>query len=375
MPSRVLICRSNPVDPDPRVEKIARALRDSGREVRVLAWDHSGTRPPARESGGIEILHTGPVLRARRGLGNLPALAGWQAALLGRLIRLRGSYDLIHACDLDTLLPALVARALFHKQVIYDIFDFYADMLRATPAPVVRMVRAVEIAGLSRADGVILADDSRREQIRGSRPRRLAVVYNSPEEQPAPPPPASPPGSLRIAYAGNLQAERGLFDLLEVLRTHPGWRLDLAGFGPEQARAADEAARLPNVTWHGQVPYARALALNAAADALIAVYDPRVPVNRFASPNKVFEAMLLARPVIVAAGTGADRLVEQAGCGLVVPFGDREALARAFESLDQSPSLRGELGRNGRACYEQRFAWGKMRSVLLDLYRQVEEQS
>jgi len=38
----VVITRSNPVAPDPRVEKIARALQGKGYRVSIVAWDRSG---------------------------------------------------------------------------------------------------------------------------------------------------------------------------------------------------------------------------------------------------------------------------------------------------------------------------------------------
>ena len=41
-PVDVVICRSNPVAPDPRVEKCAEALVKAGYGVRILAWDRSG---------------------------------------------------------------------------------------------------------------------------------------------------------------------------------------------------------------------------------------------------------------------------------------------------------------------------------------------
>ena len=51
---------------------------------------------------------------------------------------------MVHACDFDTILPALMCKWLWKIKVIYDIFDFYADHLRATPNLIKRMIRAVD---------------------------------------------------------------------------------------------------------------------------------------------------------------------------------------------------------------------------------------
>jgi glycosyltransferase involved in cell wall biosynthesis len=143
-----------------------------------------------------------------------------------------------------------------------------------------------------------------------------------------------------------------LFELLEVMKSHPHWRLDLAGFGGDQARILERASELPNVTWHGRVSYPLALELSYRADVLFATYDPSIPNHRYSSPNKIFEAMMLAKPVIVACDTNMDRIITQADCGLVIPYGDKEALDRALTRISSDPDLKRKLGENARKAYD-----------------------
>jgi glycosyltransferase involved in cell wall biosynthesis len=66
-------------------------------------------------------------------------------------------------------------------------------------------------------------------------------------------------------------------------------------------------------------------------------------------PSKVFEYMAAGRPVVFAGtGEGAE-VVEGAGAGLTVPYGDERALAERLRELARDDSLRAELGANGRA--------------------------
>jgi len=371
----VVILRATPIQPDPRVEKIGRALVGAGYAVRALGWDRAGDLPALENAAGFPVLRLSVRAPWARGLRNLPALLRWQIALLGWLGRERSSYQIIHACDFDTVLPALWAQRRWGKRVVYDIFDFYADMLRATPNPLRRILRGLEQMAIRQADALLLADPSRYAQIAGARPRRSAVIYNAPEDSAAdssaPLPGTHPASSLRLAYVGLLQVERGLLPLLDVLADHPEWHLDLAGTGAESDLITRQAARLPNVTWHGRVPYAQALALNAAADVLPALYDPAIANHRYASPNKLFEGMLLGKPVIAARGTNFDRLVLEENCGLVVDYGDRAQLTAALRQLED-PDLRLQQGKNARQAYETRYGWQRMRERLLDIYRQVE---
>jgi glycosyltransferase involved in cell wall biosynthesis len=370
---RVLICRATPVAPDPRVEKIARSLQQAGCQVRVLGWDMNGQMPLEEVVNGVAVHRCRVKAEFGRGLANITHQLRWQIALFGWLRRNRSSYDVIHACDFDTLLPALAAGRLWGKKVIYDIFDFYADMLRATPAVVVSAIRRLDLALIGHADAVILADEARIAQIQGSKPKRTAVIYNALPSRPLPEPDPQPvgDGGLRIAYVGNLQVERGLLILLEVLRRQPRFCLDLAGFGPDQEEILAAAGDLPNVNWHGRVGYERSLELSRQADVLLATYDPRILNHRYSSPNKLFEAMLLGKPLVAARGTNMDLLVEQEQCGLVVTYGYVGELEAALLRLSREPTLRAQLGKNARQAYEETYNWGEMELRLLDLYREV----
>jgi len=303
-------------------------------------------------------------------VGNFPALLRWQQGLLIWLLRNRASYDVIHACDFDTILPALLCKLVGGKTVVYDIFDFYADHLRATPSWLKAAIRRVDLWAIRQADALILADDSRREQISGTTPRRLVVVYNTPPDLLDQVVPAIRPAgtALHLAYIGLLQVERGLLEMVDVLRRRPEWSLDLAGFGGDQEHILSAAQGLPNLIWHGRVPYERSLELSAAADVLFATYDPEIPNHRFSSPNKLFEAMMLGKPVLVCQGTNMDRLVTENDFGLVIPYGNVVALEEALQRLHADEALRHRLAQNARRAYQEIYTWERMETRLRDLY-------
>jgi glycosyltransferase involved in cell wall biosynthesis len=380
--TRIVICRSNPIDPDPRVEKIARSLASAGYSVSLLGWDRTGKLalsdtldPPSSRSEPIQIYRIPLVAPFGHGMANLPNLLRWQWRLLGWLVRQREQFDLIHACDFDTILPALACKILFGKKVIYDIFDFYADHLRATPELLKRLIRSADLRAIGKADALILVDDARWEQISGARPRRSAIIYNSPAEPASLPPldpaPVQAGTGLRLAYIGLLQKERGLLEMLAVLHQHPTWQLDLAGFGGDEEEIQAACQALPNCHWHGRIPYYQALQLSQAADVLFATYDPQIPNHRFSSPNKVFEAMLLGKPIIVARNTNMDRMIEGAQCGIVVEYGNVLDLERALVQLEQDPALRQSLGQNARLAYQTIYSWQEMDKRLIKLYGEV----
>lgn len=374
MPPQVVICRSNPVAPDPRVEKISRSLASDGYSVTALGWDRTGKLPRSQTTDGLRITRLSIPARYGSGLMNLPALLAWEFGLLGWLVKHRQSYEIIHACDFDTIIPALLCKMLWKKRVVYDIFDFYADHLRRTPGFLKRLIRRIDYWAIQKADGVILVDDARREQIRGSRPRALISIYNSPEDVPYHRDHtivSQAKNGLRITYVGLLQVERGLFEMIDVLRRHPEWHLDLAGFGGDEGKIVELVANMPNVTWHGRVSYQQAIELSCHADVLFATYDPSIANHRYSSPNKVFEGMMLGKPIIVANDTNMDRMINDAKCGISVQYGDKAALENALAALANDRLLRDSMGKNARRAYDEIYSWEKMQARLKTFYNQI----
>jgi glycosyltransferase involved in cell wall biosynthesis len=370
----ILFIRSNPIDPDPRVEKAASALSGAGYRVTILGWDRSAGLNEYDWVDQVAVVRLKIKADYGTGMQNFPALLRWQWGSLKWLIRHHVDYDVIHACDFDTVIPALVMKLAGKKKVVYDIFDFYADHLRATPEWIKGLVRYIDEKCIGWVDGVILVDEARRQQIQRAKPKRYVVVYNTPADVRAEikhSEASFPAITFRLVYIGLLQVERGILEILQVLKHHPEWHLSLAGFGGDEALIRDQFAGLENVTWHGRIGYKDSLALSSQADVLFATYDPAILNHRYASPNKVFEAMMLGKPIVVARGTNVDRIIEENQCGLVVDYGDIPALEKSLSILNEDLALRDLLGRNARAAYETKYHWSIMAKRLGEIYEAI----
>jgi glycosyltransferase involved in cell wall biosynthesis len=373
---QIVITRSNPISPDPRVEKVGRALIGAGYSVVALGWDRTALLPDIENRNGVPIHRLRIRAKFGKGIGNLPYLLRWQWGLWRWLIIHRAEFNMIHACDFDTIIPAIFMKMFFGKRVIYDIFDFYADHLRATPTAIKTIIRHIDLWAIGRVDAIILVDDSRKKQVSQAKPHLISIIYNSPEDilnkkaeiQ------SVITGELHMAYIGLLQVERGLLEMISVLMKHPEWYLDLAGFGGDEDRILVAAKEFPNIHWYGRVSYEQALQLSASADVLFATYDPKIPNHKYSSPNKIFEAMMLGKPVIVAKGTNMDRIVREAECGCIVPYGDVPALEQAIQSLADDREFARKLGFNARKAYETHYDWAIMSQRLVQLYEKVLEK-
>ena len=84
--------------------------------------------------------------------------------------------------------------------------------------------------------------------------------------------------------------------------------------------------------------------------------------------------MMCAKPIIVNDSTSVADKVREENCGLVVPYGDYEALKEAVLTLKNNPELCKELGENGRRAYDTKYNWKIMEKRLLDLYASLEKE-
>ncbi|MDD5419887.1 MAG: glycosyltransferase, partial [Methanomicrobiaceae archaeon] len=89
-------------------------------------------------------------------------------------------------------------------------------------------------------------------------------------------------------------------------------------------------------------------------------------------PNKLFDYMLLGLPIIATDLPEIGRIIREADCGILVDPADAAGIAEAIAYLAERPDEAVRMGANGRRAVEERYNWGRMEGVLLDVYRILE---
>ncbi|MEU6997054.1 glycosyltransferase [Nonomuraea sp. NPDC046570] len=154
------------------------------------------------------------------------------------------------------------------------------------------------------------------------------------------------PGQGRVVHLGRLTAQHGVNELIDLAqRLVPyGVRLDLLGEADAEARTLlRDAQRVGLLDWYGYVPHRHAVRMAEGALAGLSLGHP----GGLGPPAKILDYMGRGLPVVTTPG-GAG-LVEEAGCGVVVPYGDVDAALRAVLDLKNDPVRRAALGGRGHA--------------------------
>ena len=143
----------------------------------------------------------------------------------------------------------------------------------------------------------------------------------------------------------------------------------MIGEGPERLQCQRLASDLrvgERVTWKGQVPHNKALALLSRCDVLASPHLP-LPGDTpfFGSPTKIFEYMALGRPIVASRLGQIGKVLEDGRTALLVSPGNPDELAERISQLLGAPDRAEALGTAARAEAASQHTWRSRVATIL----------
>lgn len=365
---KIVIVRSCLETLTPRAFKNAQALASEGYEVTLLAWDREAKNPESETKDGYQARRF--RFRAPYGPKVLLYLPIWW--LFEFFWLMKNHWDVVHAMDFDTVPPAMLAAKIKRKPIIYELADIYEDM---TPLPQMlrRISIAIDKAFMRRANAMILVREL--DEIPNT---RKVIIHNSPPDlfqkiNSLAKRAGEKDSAFTIFYAGAIykSGHPNLDKAVMAIKNLDTVRLIIAGYGDQVEEIEEWAKARNNVEFIGRISYTEVLERTMNADLLVALYKPAGLVAAYSSSNKLFEAMMCGKPILVNTGTAMTETVQKENCGLVVDASNTAEIEKAIIRLQENPELCQQLGANGRRAYEERYSWEIMKQRLLALYRDI----
>jgi glycosyltransferase involved in cell wall biosynthesis len=265
-----------------------------------------------------------------------------------------------------------------------DVFPEIATELGRLGNPaVVGVLRGLVGAYLRRADRIVAIGETMRERLeaKGAAPERLRVIPNWVDTQAITPQPRDNPlaaqnglvGKFVVMHSGNVGHAQDLDSLVRAatfLRDLDDLRIVIAGFGARHGEMIALAHRLEVWETVRFLPYQpRSRLPFSLASGDVHVVGLASGLAGYVVPSRLYGVLSAARPVVVAADEESEtaRIVREVGCGLVIPPGRPELLARTIRELREGAHDLVEMGRRGREYVEREAD----RSVAMERYRAV----
>ncbi len=369
MKEQIGFVRASSIYNDSRATKEILALTEAGYRVKVFAWNRDGLAAIRCSEVFLDVDTVEFVFyenETSNGLGmrNISKLIGW---LLWLRKQLNASDKLIalHACDFDSGICAWRYCVKNGSKLIYDIYDYYVDA-HNIPTLLERFVAHFENSIINSADITIICTEERREQIKDARPKKVIVIYNSPDIRELP----CTEIEYDYVYCGTLIPQRLIGEILEEYPQHSKLRIAFGGYGIYAFIAENLSEKYKCFHFSGALKYTDVLTLEAKAAVLSAIYEPTIRNHRLCAPNKFYEALALGKPVIVCRGTGIDKIVEENGIGIVIDY-DVDAFYNALSELLNDGELRREIGTRARELYVSKYCWSAMKDIMQCEYKNL----
>ena len=217
----------------------------------------------------------------------------------------------------------------------------------------------------------------------GARADRIQIVSNTPPRKILKEPfsdSKSGGKDLNLVFVGNLTRNRGLQQILKAIAGIPEngsiTRFDIVGSGDHLGplkSLADDLGLADKVVFHGWVENSQIPELISHCNVGV-IPHLKTEHTDTTIPNKLFDFMALALPVVVSNCTPLKRLVEEEDCGVSFECGNIPSLIDSIQAL-RSEEVRFNFGSNGRKAVKRRYHWEYDLSIALDVVDKLTSSS
>ncbi len=370
---RIIMLLSNGFDPDPRVAAEATALRQSGHQVTVFAWDRTGEFPATADYNGINIIRCHIQTTYSRGPLQIFQFRKFWLEALNYLKQTPA--DIIHCHDLDTLWPGVKFGRKNKIPVVFDAHESYPDMVaHLFPQPVVGLIRKLEGYLVPKTAAVITVGELLARHFRELKAKQVIVVGNYKKVTAKEPAPAPQPQPLKIIYVGGLNRDRLLEPMIQAMAGLNQYRLIIVGDGPERFKLSQLAGGAANIQFTGYLPPEQARGLVETSHLVYYAVDQTFPNNQYSAPNALFIALASGRPLIATDVGEIAQIIKQQKCGTVLKDLAPETIRVALEEYLNLGVWRQKSLHSIRAAITE-YNWEKARQNLLALYTGISTES
>lgn len=317
----IILIRSNDANPDPRLQKYINYLEETEQSFKVIAWNRGDGMLSKKN-----YIYFNQTAEFGLGIRNIPKKLMWFQFIIKQLWKYKNQYKVIHACDLDTAIPAYFIKHLLNKKIIFDVFDWISS--ESNKSLFGKIISSIENRIFKKSDFTIICEEYRINQVSESARRQSEILPNIPDIRLQEDVYVKDKISDQrhrfekiISYVGVFDINRGIEHLLQNIANNSKVCLNIAGFGSLENEVKYYAERYDNIIYWGKVDYNTGLNIMNNSDIIAAFYYLSNPVHSFAAPNKYYEGLFLGKALLTNEGTKLAEKIKNANTGYVIDEG------------------------------------------------------
>jgi len=392
---------------DIRVTKEAASLVEAGFEVHLLCQSQPAQPPYEKLPSEVHVHReeitsripesTGTRQRIRSFSRNLTIdrpRSEWRDAI--RRFVQEARINILHCHDLPALPVACEVARNCSVPIVADLHEnwpgFTITDLHQLPAwkrllrrRLYHQWKRLEQKFLPQCDRVVVVVEEAAQRIRTScsvTPESLVVVSNTEDASTL----ASRdepfvdcfPGRWTATYLGGIGPHRGIDTSICAAaiagRKIPDFQLAVVGPSelqvPRLERLIHEAGASGYVTVIQKVPSVQVPSYIRSSDVCLVPHNDTEHTNTTV-PHKLFQYMLLERPVLVSDCPPLERIVRAADCGEVFRRNDAEHMAEQLVRMHSDPQQLEAWAAQGTRSASTDFSWSKDATRLVEMYDSI----
>lgn len=180
-----------------------------------------------------------------------------------------------------------------------------------------------------------------------------------------------------ISFLGTPRPHKGLDVLIDALKQLRNENIYIMIIGYEKGDYSEDLEHLlsssallqKNTILLPFQPFKNLTNLLSITD-LVVVPQTNSPESRGQTPAKIFDAMLMAKPIIATDISELPSILK--GCGMIVEAGNVQQLSEAINYLYSNKHVRNKMGLSARNKLERYYGWQKTRENLVSLFLKYE---
>lgn len=385
---------------DLRVENEVIALRNAGFEVFILCLNYD-SKPEYEDYYGaqiVRILKSKSIIKKLRALTNtiLNFYPHWWSKYIIKFVK-KYQIDVLHIHDLYMLEAGFIAKNKLKNdiKVVGDLHENYVEGLKhyrfSTTFPGKYIISIpkwdqTEIEWCNRIDHLITVIEEAVERYvsLGIPKEKITVVANYVNQseflnnQDNHEIINRYKDKFIISYIGGFDIHRGIETIIHampmIVEKCGNVKLILVGKGQnsgELVRLAEQLGVNKYISFEGWQPPVNLSSYIKASNVCLIPHLKTVHTDN-TIPHKLFQYMLLEKPVVATNCVPIQRIIEETKSGLIYENNNFNQLANLIIKLYNNKLLQRQMGVNGKKAVMEKYNWKNTSKSLINLYKNIE---